>query len=162
VGKKKHAINIMLTVTLLGVFALAALTVAVLGAHVYESSADLMKSNYDTRTSLVYLSEKVRQSGDGELNVGNVGKNDALIIDEDINGEKYHTYIYVYDSSLYELFISDEFLAAQSGGVEPDEGQKIMDLKSLKIKEEDGLIKFSTESDGGEKDNLSITRRMQA
>jgi hypothetical protein len=98
VGKKKHAINIILTVTLLGVFALAALTVAVLGAHVYESSADLMKSNYDTRTSLIYLSEKVRQAGDGELSVGSVGKNDALLIDEEIEGETYHTYIYVYDN----------------------------------------------------------------
>jgi hypothetical protein len=60
------------------------------------------------------------------------------------------------------LFISDEFLDLQSSGVNPGEGQKIMDLKSLKITDEDGLIKFSTESIGGEKDNLSITRRTQA
>ena len=38
-------------------FAMSALFVAAIGANVYANSAKKMQSNYDTRTSIVYLAE---------------------------------------------------------------------------------------------------------
>jgi hypothetical protein len=86
-GKKKHVVNVMFTVLLLGVFALSVVFVSVLGAEVYQSSAAKMQANFDTRTSLVYIAEKVRQSASTNFDVRELDGDQSSDLDGDLSDD---------------------------------------------------------------------------
>jgi hypothetical protein len=153
-GNKKHAVNLMFTITLLGVFALAALFVAVMGAEVYKTSAEKMQANFDTRTSLIYIAEKVRQNPDENYSIGQVGGQDALILTETHEGVDYESWIYVYDEKLCEV------LVAAGRDVSPGDGQQIMDLKSLKVADHNGLLTITVVDPKDQENTLSIGKRI--
>ena len=56
-----HAIDFLFTITLLAFFAISALLAVVIGARVYERITENMSINYDSRTSIAYVTEKIRQ-----------------------------------------------------------------------------------------------------
>ncbi|MDR2610158.1 MAG: DUF4860 domain-containing protein [Clostridiales Family XIII bacterium] len=155
-GGKKHFINLIFTLTLLGVFAMSALLVAVMGAQVYESSAENVQKNFDTRTSLVYMAQKVRQSPAGGIRVGSVDGGDALVLSESYDDETYESWIYVYDNELREV------LVPAGAPVKAGDGYSIMELKSLKIEERGGLLLLTAENKQGEEHSLSLARRVSA
>jgi hypothetical protein len=143
----------MFTITLLGVFALAALFVAVMGAQVYAHSAEKMQANFDTRTSLVYIAEKVRQCPGENFDVKQVDGLDALVLTERHKGQDYESWIYVYDEKMYELFIKS------GDAVSPGDGQAIMDLKSMQIDTDGRLLSITVENPAGDSDSLTLSRR---
>jgi hypothetical protein len=144
----------MFTLLLLGVFALTAIFVAVLGAQVYRSSAETMQANFDTRTSLVYISEKVRQSTGTNFEVRDAGGQSALVITEDYdNGQTYETWIYAYDGKLRETTIS------AGSEMEPGTGQAIMDMKSMNFDVDGSLVKITSVNDSGDEESLTLSRR---
>jgi hypothetical protein len=143
----------MFTVTLLGVFALAALFVAIMGAQVYSRSAQNLEANFDTRTSLVYISEKVRQCAGEDFTVEQVDGNDALVLREKYSGNAYESWIYIYDGKLYEVMV------AEGVPVKGGDGQSIMNINSLSITDTDGLITITIENLSGETNSLSLSRR---
>lgn len=61
-AQKGHVVDFLFTLALFCVFAASALMVVVIGANVYRQTVRGMDSNYDSRTSLTYLTEKVRQN----------------------------------------------------------------------------------------------------
>ena len=126
IGKKKHSVNMMFTVLLLGIFAMAAIFVAVLGAKVYANSADKMHANFDTRTSLVYLSEKIRTSQGDNFTVRSLDDGTtALVLTEEVRGTVYESWIFVSNDRLCEITV------AEGDKVLPGIAQQIMDLKSF-------------------------------
>jgi hypothetical protein len=144
-------VNIVFTVALLGVFAMAALLVAVMGARVYSSSADRMSANYQVRTSLVYMAEKVRQCP-GEISVRSVGENDALVLSEEIDEVTYESWIYASDGYLYEIVI-------QSGSkINPGEGQQIMELASMSASQTRGTLDIEITNMEGKTESLTLSR----
>ena len=153
-GKKKHIVNMLFTVLLLGVFALAAIFVAVIGAEVYQSSSIKMQANFDTRTSLVYIAEKVRQSASTDFDVREVAGNDALVITEIYDDEReYETWIYVADGKLNEATVTK--------GTEVDrrKGQSIMDMNSMDFEVSGNLVTITIENTNGETESLTVGRR---
>ncbi|MDR1042541.1 MAG: DUF4860 domain-containing protein [Clostridiales Family XIII bacterium] len=153
-GKRKHIVNVMFTLLLLGVFALTAIFVAVLGAQVYRSSAEKMQANFDTRTSLVYISEKVRQSTGTNFEVRDIGGQSALVITEEYdNGRTYETWMYVYDGKLHETTV------VAGSGMEPGTGQAIMDMKSMDFNVDGDLVKITSVNDAGDEESLTLSRR---
>ena len=58
-AQKGHVVDFLFTLALFCVFAASALMVVVIGANVYRQTVRGMDSNYDSRTSLTYLTEKV-------------------------------------------------------------------------------------------------------
>ena len=152
-GKRKHVVNLMFTITLLGVFALAALFVAVMGAQVYSHNAEKMQANFDTRTSVIYMAEKIRQTPGGNFEKKDIDGNDALVLIEDIDGNKFESWIYVHDNTLFEVMIN------QGASIRPGEGQAIMSLNSMTIEEKDDLFNIMVENSQGTKESLSIGRR---
>jgi hypothetical protein len=153
-GNKKHVVNVMFTVLLLGVFALAAIFVAVLGAEVYQSSAAKMQANFDTRTSLVYIAEKVRQSASTDFDVRDLDGSPALVVTESYDdGNDYETWIYATSGKLYETTV-------QAGTeVAAGSGQAIMDMKSMDFKVEGNLVRITSVNDAGDEESLTIGRR---
>ena len=153
-GKRKHFINLLFTITLLGVFALTALSVAVLGARVYNLSAASMGSNSDTRTSLVYLAEKVRQSPRWDFEMRKVGNVDALVLKETFEDSIIESWIFASDGRLREVVVK---AGAQ---VTPADGQGIMALKSLSFERRDEMLHITVETASGQVETLSLFRRV--
>jgi len=152
----KHSFNLVFTVLLLGIFAMAAVFVAVLGARVYANSAQKMQDNFDTRTSLVYLSEKIRTSeGAGSVSVKPLdGAGDALVIAQELNGARYESWIYIYEGNLME-----SPLVAEGSPVIPQAGQEIMPLRSFTAEVKDGGVWLSVETEPAAEDGTGQTAR---
>ncbi|MDR2157426.1 MAG: DUF4860 domain-containing protein [Clostridiales Family XIII bacterium] len=152
-GKRRHVVNLMFTITLLGVFALSALSVAVIGAQVYAHSADRLRANFDTRTSLVYIAEKFRQCPGGRYAIEKVGDSDALVLTEQYGGQDYESWIYAHDGKMYELFV-------KSGNrVSPGDGQQIMTLRSMTMKRDGALLIVTVVNSGGNEESLTLSGR---
>jgi hypothetical protein len=152
-GRKKHVVSMVFTLLLLGVFAFLALFVATLGAQVYRSSAAKMQANFDTRTSLVYIAEKVRQSGGGGLGVREVAGRPALVIEEEHDDRTYETWIYVAEGTLFETTV-------ESGApVKPGGGQAIMDMRSMDFNVDGALLRITSVNSAGNEEHLTLSGR---
>jgi hypothetical protein len=152
-GRKKHVVNAVFTLLLLGVFALSVVSVAALGVQVYRSSAAKMQANFDTRTSLIYIAEKVRQNGGAGFGVREVAGQPALVIEEEYGSGTYETWIYVTDGTLFETTV-------KSGAeVSPGGGQAIMDLKSVDFKVDGKLVRITSVNSAGDEESLTLRGR---
>ena len=152
-GKKSHSINMMFTILLLGIFALTAIFVAVMGANVYANSAEKLQANFDTRTSLVYLSEKIRTNPSDDYDVREVGGNTAIVLTERVGDFVFESWIFVANERLSEATIM------QGDTVIPGAAQQIMDLKSLDAKKRDGGIEITVVTLAGDTNTTFISGR---
>jgi len=138
---------------LLGVFALAAIFVALMGARVYSNSADKMQANFDTRTSIVYLSEKIRANPDGDYDIREIDGSTALVLTEKINDINYESWIFVRNNRLSEVVVK------QGDPVLPEAAQQIMDLKSFDAQKRDGGIEITVVTVAGDVNSTFIYGR---
>ncbi len=125
---KKDTLSVIFVVSLFLLYTASSLILAIIGTQVYSDSADISEQNYNARTSLFYITEKVRQSeGAALISVGSVFDGDALILREEIGDYTFDTYIYIEDGYLCELSIMAETAVSQ------DIGQRIMELSALSL-----------------------------
>jgi hypothetical protein len=127
----------MFTVMLLCIFALAAIFVAVLGAKVYANSAEKLQANFDTRTSIIYLSEKIRTCPGDAYDVRELNGSTALVLSQEVGGTTYESWIYVDKEKLCEAVVTAGDTVSTAGG------QQIMGLKSLDAELVDGGIRIT-------------------
>ncbi|MEG1821291.1 MAG: DUF4860 domain-containing protein [Clostridiales bacterium] len=129
----KHTGDVFFTVLLFLLFALTGFGVVAMGANVYRHTAENMTLNYDTRTSVFYISEKVRQAP-GAITLGKCGNLEGLIIDESYDGKPYETWIFCGNGKLREVTV------AQGEKIEPNDGQAIMDIEDLSLKINNNIL----------------------
>ena len=104
---------------LFGMFAVTAFILVLIGIKQYKVTADSMNYNYEVRTASSYLREKIRQNDIGAgIHVENIDGTDVLALSSNINGQTYKTYIYYYDKSLRELFVSEDSVYSLESGQE--------------------------------------------
>ncbi len=115
----------LISPVLFAVFALCILFVLLTGAKAYRTVTARDAAAFDSRTAVQYLSTRVRQGDSGKLSVGELDGCSALILTEDIEGETYCTFVYVYEGFLCELFTAEE------SGLGPADGEKLFALESL-------------------------------
>ncbi|MBR5228685.1 MAG: DUF4860 domain-containing protein [Firmicutes bacterium] len=117
--KNRHNIDVVFVLGLFAVFAVSVLMVLMLGVSSYNDIADRMEDNYENRTAVAYIAAKARQNGGGDgVYIGQYSGQQALVFEENIDGEDYATYIYHYDGQLREIFtFKDNFLEPQAGEV---------------------------------------------
>ena len=145
--RQSHMVDFLFPVALLLVFAVTSLAVILMATEVYRSTTENSSLNYTARTSMAYISEKIHQNDSGgEVSVGSYNGCDALILQQDLNGTSYKTYIYMYENELKELFARDglEFPAQM--------GKTILAVEDFSIQEiQEGVFRFScTDADGQE------------
>lgn len=152
---KSHVLQLLFTLTLFCVFAASSLLVVILGSRVYSNTISEMNGNYDLRTSLHYISEKLRQSdAAGSVRIGSFGDGDALLLDQTVDGTVYRTWIYQYDGSLCEIF------AQKDAVLQPANGQAIMPLAGFALSyEEPGLLRVQTTGADGQTASLLLSPR---
>lgn len=115
---------------------MSALILVTIGADVYQHTVTDMQHNYETRTSISYITEKIRQNDtsltDGESSVGisSLSGQKALALTSELAGEEYCTYLYLYDGCLKELLIKK---GSSLGGDALSAGQTIMELSDFRI-----------------------------
>lgn len=128
------------------VFAVCAVTLLLVSANSYERTVRLTEENYDTRTALAYLSQKIRQNDEnGAVRAADLDGCPALVFHQSADGTGYTTYIYLMDGQLKELTVVD------GSSVSSESGQTILSDVSLRISETDSrAICFTLTDDDGQ------------
>ena len=123
---QQHMIDILFVLSLFCVFAVSSALLILFGADIYKKTVQQMENNYSTRTSIAYITEKIRQS-DIEHAIKIISQDDTqiLMLTNIINNVPYATSLYEYDGYLYELFARTDLKLPL------DAGQPIMELHSL-------------------------------
>lgn len=136
---KQHITDVIFVLSLFCVFAVLALFVVVLGANVYKGISNNMAENYNARTSITYITEKIRQhDNQGYVQIKDIADSSALVITQDMEGTVYETWIYVIDGNLREIMVK------QGTEVLPGSGQTIMNLESMDMEKiQGGLIELT-------------------
>lgn len=104
-GNVQHSMQGVFVFVLLGLFALMSTLMVLLGAQMYRGTVDKTTENNESRVLNAYVRSMVRaQDTRGNVRVEKNGDADCLALYEDIDGEMYVTWIYLYDGQLYEQF----------------------------------------------------------
>lgn len=153
--KQKHMIDVIFPVSLFFVFALCALTVLLLAARIYQSTTENSSFNNTARTGLSYISEKIHQNDtDGNIRIGSLEDEPALIMEQMYDGSTYYTYIYFYENTIRELFLK------KGGTAELSSGTKILDVKEFSMKQiDENLFEFHCATTDGAKDSIAVAVR---
>ena len=154
---RKHSIDFLFPIILFLVFAIAAISVILFAARVYQREVESAQKNYNTRTSLEYLTEKVHRSdAQGAVGVGSFGGGDALVLEDssDDGDARYVTYIYCYEGGLRELY------ARKGEDVDPSAGTEIIPLQEFHAElAGDHLLRLTcTDADGSSQSTLAAIR----
>ena len=156
----RHMIDILFVLSLFCVFAVSSVLLILFGADIYKKTVQQMDSNYSSRTSVAYITEKIRQS-DNENAIQIVSQNgtQVLMLINVINEIPYATSLYEYDGYLYELFARTDL------ELPLDAGQPVMELHSLSFSQiEPNILEISFTDTINEKQTIyvSMHSRMEA
>lgn len=150
--ESRSMMDVLFVLILFLVFTASALTVILVGAKVYESTASHMEDNYTVRTALAYISEKIRQFDEQDaVSITDLQGTPAVTLSQEIEGTDYCTYLYFYDQALCELFIKASSEPSLSGG------NRIIELQDFSMQElSEGIYEFTAVSQEGETLRLLI------
>lgn len=162
--EKRFVVDILFVLALFGLFTISALMLVTIGSEVYRHTMDDMSTNYETRTSVAYITEKIRQndyitdSSDGEsgnISISTLDGEPALVLSQSINNETYCTYLYLHDGYLKELFMkSGSFLGDNTLAA----GQNIMELSAFTMEQiSDNLLSLHLTTPGGEAHDIFVS-----
>ena len=113
----QHIVDILFVIALFCIFVLSAIFLISIGATIYSKTMSNMSSNFDSRTAVAYIVEKVHQSDEaGNVSIGEFNGQKALIISSYSAGREYKTYIYEFEGELKELMSrADVTLSCEAG-----------------------------------------------
>jgi len=142
-----HVMDVLFAISLFCVFAATCLVVLFIGAGVYRATVNEMERSYEISTSLSYVATRIRNHDvSGSVSVSELGGADALVLEREINGRIFQTWIYFYDGSLRELFIDRENTANLIAGL----GQELISVYSFTFeKPYDNLVFITAQSADG-------------
>ncbi len=142
-----HMIDILFVLSLFCVFAASSVLLILFGADVYKKTVSQMDSNYTSRTSIAYITEKIRQSDTSDsIHITSQGDTQILMLTNTIQGIPYATSLYEYDGYLYELFARTDI------ELPLDAGQPVMELHRLSFSQLTPNILKITFTDTNEED----------
>lgn len=139
------------TMLLFLVFVLCALFTVLAGGKVYENISARMDQAYTGSVALQYIANKVRQ-GDmaGMVAVKEQDGTQVLELAQEIDGERYVTWIYYLDGSIRELF------TYEGSGLGVQDGLVILECGGLKLSSDGQLLAVETIGEGGGRLTLSL------
>ena len=147
-GSKSSLLETLPNFLLFFLFASCMFFVLLSGAKLYKNVSGVMEEQFSVNTCVSYVTAKARHYDmQDSVSVGQIGEVEALLLEEEINGERYLTYLYCHDDNLMELFCSADM------EMNPEDGQVIMPLDELNFAMEKGLLTFSCEVNGESADS---------
>lgn len=151
--RKKHSIDVLFMFVLFAVFAILSVLIIFIGSGVYSRITENKVINEQTRTTLSYIANKVRET-DGIENIYLTEKEGSQVLVLKAEYEDYaaDTWIYEYDSKLMEMTVDsgDEF--------ELRFGDVLLDTDGAEfyIDEEEKLLKVSIFDKNAKESKVSI------
>ncbi len=141
-ASKQFSFQFIFVMLLFLMIAFLSFIIIAMGSNVYSKINSDRIGNYQKRVSLSYVSNKIRQNDKkGCVEIENLNGENAVVINEVYDGEKYETWIYFYDNAIYEMFI-DAGMKFSS-----DDGMKILEVESFNIEKlKKNLYKFTAKS----------------
>jgi hypothetical protein len=139
VRREKSIVDTIFVFMIFGILMLCALFVVLFGARIYKKTAHDMDVNFNSRTALAYVSEKVHQhdrKGCVDVTI-NDGK-PVLKLIQYVNDDEYCTYLYPDEGYLKELTAKGDVGLIRSAGINI---LKLNDFKADKIS--DSLYRFN-------------------
>lgn len=158
--RNKSIVDFLFILTLFGAFAVSALFVLVFGSRIYERTASDMQVNFEKRTALSYITEKVRshdfgggvEVDDFDLNSATDGNHSVLKLYQTVGGKEYVTYMFVADGYLKEFTSSSDY------EFDYESGTKILPIKEFSVKKVgDALYRFDVVDENGENTDFFVT-----
>lgn len=143
--KKTHAsLDVIAGLILFCIFTVTMLFVLVSGAGAYQNISETMEEQYRERTCLHYIAAKIRHFDDaGQVYVGDFAGQNALYLEEELDGVAYSTVLYAWNGSIRELF------TIKGTELAPDDGFEIIRADGITFTEPiPGLICSECEVDG--------------
>ena len=155
-GKRTHVIDTLFVLCLLFLFIISAITVIIIGAGVYKKNVSAMSGNYSHRIACAYISEKIRQSDvKGRIFTEELFGQTTLVMQDEVDGVLYNTYIYNHDGYLRELYARSDLKE-----MFPQSGQKILEISSFDITElNESCFKIQVTLDDGTVEDFLISKR---
>lgn len=158
VSNRKHMIDILFPIMLWAILLICSVFAMILGIHFYEKTTNRISSNYETRTALSYLREKIHQNDQCEsISISSFDGAEALVFEETYGDLLYRTYIYEYENALWELMVQDGVNASLK------DGTKILDVDDFSMKEtSSGIFTFSCTNQAGNTVTATVTSVSQS
>ncbi|HAG70260.1 MAG TPA: hypothetical protein DCL38_09865 [Lachnospiraceae bacterium] len=138
---------------LFAVFMISALFIVLFGARIYKKIVADSDTNYNARTSIAYISEKIRQhDSDNGVDVLEDGAEPILRLRDTYGGMDYYTYLYELDGNLMEITTPADYDPVYTAG------QAILKVSSFNVeKQSDALYRFDITDEYGNEVDFYIT-----
>ena len=158
VSSRKHMIDLLFPIMLWAILLICSVFAMILGIHFYEKTTNRISSNYETRTALSYLREKIHQNDQCEsISIGSLDDAQALVFEQTYGDTLYKTYIYEYENALWELMVQDGVQASLK------DGTKILDVEDFSMEETSpGIFTFSCTNQAGNTVTATVTSVSQS
>lgn len=152
--QKLWMVNFISVLAILGVFAIGSLVLCNVGVRVYKNIVVNNNENFKQRTSLLYVSTKLRQYDQADaISMREIEGINVLVLQEPVNTE-YETYIYFQDGAIKELLTEKANPAKLNAGLSVVEVQDFqMDMSN------DHQLNLCSVDAEGNQENLTITLR---
>ena len=153
--EKHFIVDILFVLALFGVFAVSALALVTIGADVYQHTVEDMGVNYESRTAVSYIMEKVRQNDtEDSICLTTLEDTPAICMLSRMDDDIYCTYLYLYDGHLKELFMKQ---GTSLGGQILPAGTDIMELRDFAPEyASENLIRVRLQTASGESHTFYI------
>ena len=143
----RSIVDMLFILALFAVFMISALFIVLFGAKIYQRIIADSDTNYISRTSIAYISEKIHQHDERDgVSVSYNNNAPVLRLSETYGDSMYYTYLYEQNSVLKEITCPAEYEPVFSAG------QQILEITSFNVEEQNGnLYRFEiTDVDGNE------------
>lgn len=141
--KRIPSFDLIFTMTLMCVFIVVSLLLVAMGANLYKSSIERSDTEYELRTSIAYVSNKLTADRCREVSCETADGVTCIKIADDSGGETYITYVYFLDGALCEM------LVREGSDFDLSLGTTIIKLRGFDFTIDGGTVTLtSTASDG--------------
>lgn len=130
--QKTYQISHFLALTVFAVFGLCLLLVLLTGGRIYRDLVASGGARYEARTAAMYLTTRVRQAQ--QISVANFDGCQALVLTEEIDGQRYQTRIYCHDGTIRELF------SVENAALSAEDGEPVLAADSLVFSLSEGIL----------------------
>jgi len=139
---KQFSFQFIFIMLLFLIIVILSVMIIILGENIYENINEDRTNNYELRVSLSYIANKVRQSDKtNTVNLKTLNGENAIVINEVYDDANYETWIYFYESAIYEILIDE------NSTFNLEDGMKIINVDSFNILEiKDNLYRFTVSS----------------
>ena len=141
-AKNGQQIDTIFVLMIFCVFAVLVLMVLTTSGGIYQNMNDISHDGYNEKTCLSYVWSKVKtEDTAGKFSVGDFHGIPALCLKEVYDGSLYHTYIYLYDGWVREMFFEADLDFA------PEDGTPVIETDTFMVEQRDhGLIEVTTDA----------------